>query len=82
MPGIVTEVVTLPGTEDPAFYIYTSGLIAWQIIADMTNDLLYQSIASTSSDVVCSDLPTASHKSKSDYGKQNTGENIVVNEFS
>ena len=48
----------------------------------MTNDLLYQSIASRSSDVVRSDFPTASHKSKSDDGKQNTGENIVVNEFS
>ena len=48
----------------------------------MMNGLVYRSVASTSSDVVCSDLPTASHKSKSDYGKQNTGENIVVNEFS
>ena len=48
----------------------------------MMNGLLYRSIASTSSDVVRSDLPTTSHKSKSDNGKQNTGENIVVNEFS
>ena len=26
VPGTVTEEVTLPGTEGPAFYIYTSGL--------------------------------------------------------
>ena len=48
----------------------------------MMNGLVYRSVASTSSDVVRSDLPTTSHKSKSDYEKQNTGENIVVHKFS